>query len=69
MPSVAVVTLRKTGATEIEKINPAVTEMYLAHVERGMKRNYAQWNWTALDEALVKLENVFDLKFDGGTAA
>jgi len=43
-----------------------VTEMYLAHVERGMKRNYAQRNWAALDEAIDKLEKVFDLKLDEG---
>jgi hypothetical protein len=61
-------TLTKTGAMEIEKINPAATEMYLAHVERGMKRNYAQRNGTALGEVMVKLEKVFDLKGDKGTA-
>ena len=47
--------LRKTGASEIEMINPAVTEMYLAHSEKGMKRNYAERNWAALDRALVEL--------------
>ena len=44
-----------------------MTEMYLAHVERSMKRNYAQRNWAALDEALDKLEQVFNLKSDEAT--
>jgi len=39
---------RKTGASEIEKIDPTVTEMYLAHSEKGMKRNYAERDWAAL---------------------
>jgi len=41
--------------------DPSVTEMYLAHAERGMKRNYAERNWAALDQALVALEQVFRL--------
>ena len=32
--------LRKTGATLIEAIDPLVTEMYLAHAEPGQKRAY-----------------------------
>jgi integrase len=44
--------LRKTGATLIEKIDPAVTEMYLAHAEPGMKRAYAQRDWGRLAQAL-----------------
>lgn len=40
----------------IEEIDPAVTEMYLAHVEPGMKRHYAQRDWGRLDRALVKME-------------
>jgi len=48
--------LRKTGATLIEQIDQSATEMYLAHSERGMKRNYAERNWGALGTALMKLE-------------
>jgi hypothetical protein len=33
-----VLLLAKTGARMIEQIDPAATEMYLAHVENGMKR-------------------------------
>jgi integrase len=54
--------LRKTAASGIELINPMVTEMFLAHSERGMKRHYAQRNWAALDEALVQLGDVYRLK-------
>ena len=45
--------LRKTGATMIERIDPAATEMYLAHVENGMKRAYAQRDWGRLERATV----------------
>jgi len=54
--------LRKTGAREIETIDPAVTEMYLGHAERGMKRNYAARDWEALDQALEKLGERFGLE-------
>lgn len=40
----------------IEQIDPAATEMYLAHAEPGMKRAYAQRNWSRLDRALKKME-------------
>ncbi|QNN21566.1 hypothetical protein HED60_04510 [Planctomycetales bacterium ZRK34] len=53
--------LRATGATEIERINPLVTELYLAHAERGMKRHYAVRDWSALDDALEVLGHIFDL--------
>ncbi len=53
--------LRKTGASEIEAIDPTVTEMYLAHAERGTKRNYAERDWDALDRALDQLADRFDL--------
>ena len=55
--------LRKTGASLIERIDPSVTEMYLAHAERGMKRNYAERNWEALDRALTEAEE--RLRLDG----
>ena len=48
--------LRRTGATLIEQIDPAVTEMYLAHAERGMKQAYAQRDWERLGRAIVELE-------------
>ena len=53
--------LRTTGATEIERINPLVTAMYLSHAERGQKRHYAVPNWSALDDALDELGRVFAL--------
>lgn len=48
--------LRKTGATLIERVDPAATEMYLAHAENGMKRAYAQRDWARLGKALAVLE-------------
>ena len=53
--------LRKTGATLVEEIDPLVTEMYLSHSERGMKRNYAQRNWRRLARALKKMEKKLKL--------
>src|ERR1035437_447238 len=50
--------LRKTAVTEIEKINPLVTEMFLGHAERGMKRHYAERSFGMLDEALGEMEGV-----------
>ena len=47
---------RKTGASLIETIDPAVTEMYLAHAEQGMKKHYAQRDWARLERALVEME-------------
>jgi hypothetical protein len=40
----------------IEQIDPAATEMYLAHAEPGMKRTYAQRDWARLERALVEME-------------
>ena len=48
--------LRRTGATMIERINPAVTEMYLAHSEKGMKKSYAERDWDSLGRALDDLK-------------
>tara|TARA_A100001391_G_scaffold196789_1_gene175965 strand:+ start:153 stop:1289 length:1137 start_codon:yes stop_codon:yes gene_type:complete len=53
--------LRKTAASEIEVIDPAVTEMFLAHSEKGMKRHYAERDWKRLDMAIMKLWQKFDL--------
>ena len=53
--------LRRTGATLIERIDPAVTEMYLAHAEKGMKQLYAQRDWTRLENALHLLEGKLEL--------
>ncbi len=53
--------LRKTAATEIEKITPPpplVTETFLAHAERGMKRHHAERHFELLDEALVRMETL-----------
>ena len=52
-------TIRKTAASEIEKIDPAVTEMFLGHSEHGLKRFYAERNWNRLDTALRKLRHRF----------
>jgi len=49
--------LRKTGASIIEQIDPMCTEMYLSHSERGMKQFYAQRDWSRLSEALQEMEN------------
>lgn len=54
--------LRDTGSTQIERINPLVTEMYLAHTEKGMKRHYAERDWDALAEALDELDQYFGLQ-------
>jgi hypothetical protein len=40
----------------IEQIDPAATEMYLAHAEPGMKRTYAQRDWARLERALGEME-------------
>ena len=54
--------LRKTAASEIEAIDPAVTEMFLAHSEKGMKRHYAERDWARLDAATMKLSKAFELQ-------
>ncbi len=54
--------LRKTGASCIEKIDPLATEMYLAHAEPGMKKAYAQRDWDRLEKAVVEMEETFSLK-------
>ncbi len=48
--------LRKTGATMIESIDPLATEMYLSHTEKGMRRHYAQRDWGRLERALLEME-------------
>jgi len=50
--------LRKSGATLIEAIDPAATEMYLAHSEKGMKRAYAERDWGRLEWALMEMEKL-----------
>lgn len=47
--------LRKTGATLIEQIDPLATEMYLSHSERGLTRNYAERDWGRLELALTEM--------------
>lgn len=45
--------LRKTGAWMTKRIGGLeVSEMYLAHVERGMNKHYAGRDWDKLDAAL-----------------
>ena len=53
--------LRKSAATEIQRIQATVTEMFLAHAERGMKKHYVEWNWAALDGVLDQLKEVYAL--------
>ncbi len=53
--------LRKTAASEIERIDPLVTSMFLSHSVRDMKSHYALRNWDALDRATDLLERVFGL--------
>ena len=53
-------TLRKTAASEIERINPWVTGMFLAHSRREMKKHYAMPHWDALDAALAEMGRRFD---------
>jgi hypothetical protein len=48
--------LRDMGATLIEQIDPAVTEMYLSHSEPCMKRHYAERDWARLERALLEME-------------
>lgn len=47
--------LRKTAASEIEIIDSAVTEMFLGHSEKGLKRHYAERDWKRLDMAILKM--------------
>jgi integrase len=54
-------TLRNTAATEIERIDPAVTEMFLCHSEKGMKKHYAERDWKRLHAAQEQLERVLGL--------
>ena len=48
--------LRNTGASLIEQIDPMVTELYLSHATVGMKKHYVKRDWARLDRALAKLE-------------
>ena len=48
--------LRKTGASLIEQIDPAVTDMFLSHAENGMKKAYAHRDWARLAKALTVME-------------
>lgn len=58
-------TLRKTAASEIERINPLVTGMFLAHSPREMKKHYAIPHWDALQEAIEEMGRRFGV--DGWT--
>ena len=54
--------LRKAAASEIESIDPAVTEMFLAHSEKAMKKHYVERDWARLDSAIMKLEQAFSFE-------
>ena len=47
--------LRNTGASMIETIDPLVTEQYLSHAVNGMKKHYVQRDWGRLDAALDEM--------------
>src|SRR5690606_17719094 len=59
--------LRKTAATAIERIDPTVTGMFLAHARRDMAKHYAAPAWERLDAALAAAKG--DLVTDGVAAA
>lgn len=48
--------LRNTGASMIDEIDPLVTELYLSHATVGMKKHYVKRDWSRLDRALGKME-------------
>ena len=52
--------LRKTGATLIESIDPAATEMFLSHSEKTMKKAYAQRDFARLDRALDQMRAMLE---------
>ena len=51
--------MRKTAASEVETIDPAVTEMFLGHSEKGLKRHYAERDWARLDAAIEQMQTIF----------
>ncbi len=52
--------LRKTAASEVEKIDDSTTSMFLGHSEKGlMKRHYAERDWARLDMAITELSQPF----------
>jgi hypothetical protein len=53
--------LRKTSSSEIERIDPLVTAMFLGHSPREMKRFYALRNWDALHRATDQLDGLLRL--------
>ncbi|TWT31113.1 hypothetical protein KOR34_44870 [Posidoniimonas corsicana] len=50
--------LRKTAANEIEKRDPTLTPLFLAHSEQGVKRHYVDTHYDRLFEAVLELEAV-----------
>ena len=55
--------VRKTGSSLVEQIDPAATEMYLSHVEPGMKRAYVQRDWARLGRALEEMRDRLSVVF------
>ena len=52
--------LRKTAASEVEKIDNSVTSMFLGHSAKGlMKHHYAERDWARLDAAIIELFRTF----------
>ena len=62
-------TLRNTGASMIERIDPTATEQYLSHAVNGMKKHYVQRDWGRLDAALDEMWGQLKgiLKPEGGS--
>ncbi|QDU55618.1 hypothetical protein [Aeoliella mucimassa] len=50
---------RKSAANEIERVRPDLTELFLAHAEKGMKRHYVQAAYAALFQATDELEKLY----------
>jgi hypothetical protein len=44
-----------------EIIDDAVTEFFLAHSEKGLKRHYAERDWTRLDAATAILAEILQI--------
>lgn len=54
--------LRKTAASEIERIDPMCTEGYLGHSRRGLTNHYAVRDWDRIDVAVLELSGSFNFE-------
>ena len=53
---------RKTGANEVEKIDPSVTSQFLGHSEQSMKNHYVIQHFTRLHEVTDQTCKVWNLE-------